>query len=92
MRIDKIVHKFPSFYEWKLDALKLVKSGAYRLLLIDKKVSQLRSRITAENTALTHKYLTNKSILEIGCGRGGSIASFKAVWVANVLAWIYLKK
>lgn len=78
MRIDTIVHKFPRFYEWKLDALNVVKTSIYHLLLIDKKVAQLRNRIEAQNSALQHQYLADKSILEIGCGRGGSIASLES--------------
>lgn len=74
MRLDEIVHKFPGFYEWKLKALKVVKKSVYRLFLIDKKVAQLHGRISAENDTLRYKYFPNKTVLEIGCGRGGSIA------------------
>lgn len=75
MRMDAVVHRFPSFYEWKLDMLKMVKESIYHLLLIDKKVHRLRHYIEHRNAALIAEYLTGKNVLEIGCGRGRFIAT-----------------
>jgi ubiquinone/menaquinone biosynthesis C-methylase UbiE len=74
MRFDVIVHRFPGFYEWKLEMLKVVKKGAYRLLLVDKEVDELHHYIEQRNAALIAKYLTGKYVLEVGCGRGSFLA------------------
>jgi ubiquinone/menaquinone biosynthesis C-methylase UbiE len=74
MRLDRIVHRFPSFYEWKLDMLKAVKKSIYRILFIDKKVERLRRHLQARDAEVAAKYLTNQRVLEVGCGRGGFIA------------------
>lgn len=74
MRLDTLVHRFPGFYEWKLEALKTVKKGAYKALLIDKQIQSQRAQITAQQKALLNKYLRGKTVLEIGCGRGSLIA------------------
>lgn len=75
MRLDVVIHRFPDFYEWKLELLKTVKKGIYHLLLIDKKIDQLHRYIEDKNAELIAKYLTGKSVLEVGCGQGRFIAS-----------------
>lgn len=75
MRMDVVVHRFPGFYAWKLEMLKMVKTGIYRLLFIDRKVERLHQYIEARNAELIAKYLTGKRVLEIGCGQGSFIAS-----------------
>jgi ubiquinone/menaquinone biosynthesis C-methylase UbiE len=54
--------------------LKTVKKSAYRILFIDKKVEQLRRHIQERNAEVIAKYLTDKYVLEVGCGRGSFIA------------------
>lgn len=75
MRMDAVVHRFPDFYEWKLDMLKVVKRSIYHLLFIDKKIEQLHRHIEHKNAELIAKHLARKSVLEIGCGQGRFIAS-----------------
>ncbi|HET8552396.1 MAG TPA: class I SAM-dependent methyltransferase [Gammaproteobacteria bacterium] len=74
MRLDTLVHRFPGFYEWKLEALKTIKKGAYKALLIDSQIQSQRAQIAAKNAALLNKYLRGKKVLEIGCGRGSLLA------------------
>lgn len=74
MRLDTLVHRFPDFYEWKLEALKTLKRGAYKALRMDGEVRRLRAEIEKRNEALLGRYLHGRKVLEIGCGQGRLVA------------------
>src|SRR5262245_40411343 len=75
MRLDLVVHRFPRFYQWKLDAISSLKRVAYRLFGLDRKITLQRTAIDKRNGELIAKYMAKKTVLEIGCGRGSLLAT-----------------
>jgi ubiquinone/menaquinone biosynthesis C-methylase UbiE len=75
MGFDKTVHSKPEFYSKKLDLISASKHFIYKLLLIDRHITQQREEIARLNRAMIDKYLTGKKVLVVGCGRGSFLAS-----------------
>jgi SAM-dependent methyltransferase len=77
MRIDTMVHGSPRYYWWKLKALKFIKKSAGMVLGVNGQADRLREHIEKANGELIKKYLTNKSVLEVGCGTGGMLSTLE---------------
>src|SRR5215471_7878199 len=77
MRLDSIVHSLPRFYQWKLDALSLIKRAVYRVCFMDGKIARQHQTIQQKNDELIAKYVAGKSVLEVGCGRGSLLGSLE---------------
>jgi SAM-dependent methyltransferase len=75
MRLDLAVHRFPRFYQWKLDAFRRIKRIVYRTLSMDQKILLQRKAIEDKNNKLIAQYVAGKSVLEIGCGRGSLLTT-----------------
>ncbi|HGE70321.1 TPA: class I SAM-dependent methyltransferase [Candidatus Poribacteria bacterium] len=70
LRLDKFTHNHPIFYHAKHALFGYLKEIVYQITGNRDKVKKIKERIFKQQKAIYSEYLSNRKILDIGCGRG----------------------